>query len=174
VCYDIFKFFTTKINIVRALDGSDLKRIYLSGAWISEEHIRKAWARVRAGVQIESAAMSVLPSSSRINSTTREVYQNNLIGILRLKRRLFTLAYETRDQGNWRKIFRGRRSIFWPDANERLQLGLTDYSEHELILEQPRNGRHMKVKVTVDYQKRRVREAVMVPMNGAAGGRSLH
>ena len=151
-----------------------MKRIYLSGAWISEEHVRKAWARVRAGVQIESAVMSVLPSSSRINSTTREVYQNNLIGILRLKRHLFTLAYdEARERGNWRRIFRGRRSIFWPDANERLQLGLADYSEHELVLERPRHGRPVKVRVTIDYRNRRVKEAVMVPLNGSAG-KPLH
>ena len=125
--------------------------------------------RIRTGVKIEHAAVSVLPSSKRINSVTRMAYQNSLISILALKRQLFTLACEEAKNGrDWRRIFRGRRSVFWPDIQERTELGLTDLTNHELILKEPYTGRPMKVRMIVDHRNRNVREAIVVSLNGRA------
>jgi hypothetical protein len=144
-----------------------VNKIYLSGAYINEEHIRRAWVRIRAGVQVELAAASVLPASKRINSATRGAYQNSLISILTLKRQLFSRAYEeARKGGDWHRVFMGRRSVFWPDIQERTELGLSDYTKHELILTEPYKGRPVKVKMTIDHRNRSVREATVVLLNG--------
>jgi len=146
-----------------------LKRVYLSGAAINEEHVRKAWARIKVGVKVEHAAVSVLPASKRINSVTRGAYQSSLISILTLKRQLFTRAYEeAKKGGDWHRVFMGRRSIFWPDVHERMELGLTDYTRHELILKEPYKGRPIKVRVTIDHRNRSVMEAAVVLLNGHA------
>lgn len=144
-----------------------MKKIYLSGIFISENHIEAAWARIRAGVRLEMAAASVLPATRRINSTTKTAYQNSLVSVLALKRQLFTLACEeSKKGGDWRTVFRGRRRIFWPSIQERTDLGLSNYTRHELILSEPYRGRPLKVMMTVDHDKRSVKEAVVFPLNG--------
>jgi hypothetical protein len=146
-----------------------MKKIYLAGAYVNEDHVRTAWARVRAGVKTEKAAASVLPASKRINSVTRSAYQSSLISILTLKAQLFTQAFEEqRKGGDWHKVFRGRKSIFWPDESEKGALELTDYTQHEVILAEPHRGRPVKVKMTIDHDKRRVRQAELHPLNGSA------
>ena len=146
-----------------------MKKIYLSGVYVNESHIEAAWARIRAGVKLELAVVSVLPASKRINSTTRTAYQNSLISVLKLKRQLFTLAYEeSKKSGDWRRVFRGRRRIFWPSFQERTELGLSDYTRHELILTEPYRGKPLKVTMTFDHEKRSVREAVVLALNGRA------
>jgi hypothetical protein len=146
-----------------------MKTLYVSGASINEEHFKKAWARVRAGVKIELAAASVLPSTKRINSSSRAVYLNTLISVLILKRDLFTKALEeSKRGGDWHKIFRGRRSIFWPDIDEKKELGLTDYTRHEIIVKEPYKGRPVKITMTIDHKSKSVREAVVAPLNGDA------
>jgi hypothetical protein len=145
-----------------------MKKIYLSGVYVNESHIEAAWARIRAGVKLELAVASVLPASKRINST-RTAYQNSLISVLTFKRQLFTLAYEeSKKSGDWRRVFRGRRRIFWPSIQERTELGLSDYTRHELILIEPYRGRPLKVTMTIDHEKRSVREAVVLALNGRA------
>ena len=125
--------------------------------------------RVRAGVRVELAAASVLPTSKRINSSTRGAYQNSLVNILNLKRQLFSRAYEeSKNGGEWRRVFMGRKSIFWPDIQERTELGLGDYTRHELILKEPYKGRPVKVRMTVDHRTRTVKEATVVLLNGHA------
>jgi hypothetical protein len=144
-----------------------VKKIYIAGVFLNERHIEDAWARIRAGVRVEPAAASVLPTSKRINSINRTVYLSNLVTVLSLKSRLFTLAYEeTRKGGDWHRIFRGRRRIFWPNAQERRALGLSDYTSHELILSEPYRGRPLKLKLMIDHGKRSVREAVVVDLDG--------
>lgn len=146
-----------------------MKKVYLSGAFVNEDHVRKAWARIRAGVRVEFAAASVLPSSKKINSVTRGAYQASLVGVLALKRQLFTRACEEARKGeDWRRVFRGRKSVFWPDIQERMELGLTDYTRHELILTEPYRGRPVKVRMTIDHRNRSVREAAVVLLNGHA------
>jgi hypothetical protein len=144
-----------------------MKKIYLSGTFVNEEHVKRAWARIRAGVRIEFAAASVLPASKRINSATRGAYQASLVGILALKRQLFTRACEEAKKGeDWRRVFRGRKSVFWPDIQERAELGLIDYTRHELILTEPYKGRPIKVRMTIDHRNRSVREVAVVLLNG--------
>lgn len=144
-----------------------MKKVYLSDTYVNEDHIRRAWSRIRAGVSVELAASSVLPGSKRINSVTRGAYQSSLVSILSLKRQLFTRAYEeAKKGGNWRRVFMGRRSIFWPDIQERTELGLTDYTRHEMILTEPYRGRPVKVRMTIDHRNRSVREAAVVFVNG--------
>lgn len=144
-----------------------MKRIYLPGAYVSEDHVKKAWARIRAGVRVELAAASVLPSSKKINSVTRSAYQNSLTSVLTLKRQLFTLACEeARRGGDWRRIFRGRSSIFWPNLEERNELGLSDLTQHEIILTEPYKGRPVKVRMTIDHKNKNVKEAIVVSLNG--------
>jgi hypothetical protein len=146
-----------------------MNKIYLTGAFVNEEHVRRAWARIRAGVNLELAAASVLPTSKRINSVTRGAYQSSLVSILALKRQLFTKAYEEAKNGrDWQRVFRGRKAIMWPDFQERTELGLTDYARHELILKEPYKGRPVKVKIMVDHQNRKVKEAAVVLLNGNA------
>ncbi len=137
--------------------------------FLNERHIEDAWERIRAGVKVDFAAASVLPTSRRINSINRTVYLSNLITILSLKSHLFTLAYEeTRKGGNWHRIFQGRRRILWPNAQERKALGLCDYTSHELILTEPYRGRSLKVRMMIDHGKRSVREAVVFDFDGHA------
>ncbi len=146
-----------------------MKKIYISGTFVNEDHVRRAWARIRAGVRVEFAAASVLPASKKINSVTRGAYQASLVNVLALKRQLFTRACEEAKRGeDWRRTFRGRRSVFWPDIQERTELGLTDYTRHELILTEPYRGRPIKVKMTIDHRNRSVREAAVVLLNGHA------
>ena len=141
--------------------------MYLPGAFVSEEHVNKAWSRIRAGVKLELAAASVLPPSKKINSVTRTAYQNSLMSILSLKRQLFTVACEEARRGaDWRRIFRGRRTIFWPNVQERTELGLTDYTMHEVTLVEPYRGRPLKVKMTIDHRNKSVKEAIVVNLNG--------
>lgn len=144
-----------------------MNKVYLSGAYVNEAHVRMAWSRLRAGVRVELAAASVMPASKRINSVTRNAYQNSLVSVLNLKRQLFTRACEeARNGGNWRRVFMGRRSVFWPDIQERTELGLSDYTRHELILTEPYRGRPVKVKMTIDHKNRSVREAAVLFVNG--------
>jgi len=136
---------------------------------LNEKHIEDAWTRIRAGVKVDLAAASVLPGSKRINSVNRTMYLSNLITILSLKSNLFTLAYqETTRGGDWHRIFRGRRRIFWPSVQERRALGLSDFTSHELVLNEPQRGRPLKVRMVVDHGKRRVREAAIVDLDGHA------
>lgn len=144
-----------------------MKKVYLAGAYVSDEHIRRAWMKLRAGVRVELAAASVIPSSKKINSVTRGAYHNSLVSILNLKRQLFTRAYEeAKSGGEWRRVFMGRPSVFWPDIQERTELGLCDYSRHELILREPYKGRPVKVRMTIDHRSKSVREASLVLVNG--------
>ena len=148
-----------------------MRKIYLSGAYVNEEHVRRAWARIRAGVNIELAAASVLPASRKINSATRSAYHGSLVSILALKRQLFTRAYEEAKNGrDWHRVFRGRRAIMWPDIQERTELGLTDYTKHELILKEPFKGRPVKIQIMVDHRNRKVREAAVFLVNGNGNG----
>lgn len=144
-----------------------MKKLYIAGMYIAEKHIEDAWARARAGVRVELAVSSVLPSSKRINSINRAAYQSNLITILGLKSSLFTMAYaETAKGGDWRRIFRGRKRIFWPNAEERKALGLSDYSIHELILNEPSRRRPIRLKMMIDHEKRSVMKAAVVDLDG--------
>lgn len=146
-----------------------LKRIYLSGVYLNENHIEAAWARVRAGMKLELAAASVLPASKRINSSSRVAYLNSLISILNTKRQLFTLAYqESKKGGDWRRVFRGRRKILWPTIQERTELGLSDYTRHELVIKEPYRGKPLRVSLTIDHHNRSVMEAVALALNGRA------
>lgn len=147
--------------------GLPMNRIYIAGAYVNESHVRLAWSRLRAGIMVEVAAASAMPSSKRINSVTRGAYQNSLVTVLNLKRQLFTKACEeARKGGDWRRFFLGRRSVFWPDIQERTELGLSDYTRHEIILKEPYRGRPIKVKMTIDHKSRSVREAAAVFVNG--------
>jgi hypothetical protein len=144
-----------------------VKSVYLAGAYINEEHVRRAWARIRAGVRMELAAISVLPASRRINSVTRTAYESSLISILTLKTDLFTRAYqESRDGRDWRRVFRGRKAIFWPSIQERVELGLSDLTRHEISLNELFRGKPLKVRVIIDHNRKRVEEATVVSLNG--------
>jgi hypothetical protein len=152
---------------LRSSEGDSLRKIYISGMYLTEKHIEDAWARARAGVRLELAAASVLPASKRINSINRAAYESNLITILSLKSNLFTKAYaETVKGGDWHRIFRGRKRIFWPNAEERKALGLSDYSDHELVLNEPTRGRPIKLKMMIDHGKRSVMKAVVMDLDG--------
>ena len=141
----------------------------MPGAFINEEHIKRAWSRVRAGVKIELAVASVVPPVKKVNAITRAAYLNSLASLLSLKQQLFTLACEEAKKGNdWRRVFRGRRAIFWPDANERTELGLTDFTRHEITILDPFKKKPMKVRITVDHDNRNVKDAVIVSINGHA------
>jgi hypothetical protein len=63
-------------------------------------------------------------------------------------------------------MFRGRRSIFWPDIQERGELELSDFTRHELVLNEPYRGKPVKLTMTIDHRKKSVREAVAVSLNG--------
>jgi hypothetical protein len=146
-----------------------LKKIYMAGVYLSEKHIQDAWARIKTGVRVDHAVSSVIPSSKRINSINRAVYQTNLIALLNLKSHLFAMALEeVRKGGDWHRIFRGRSRILWPSMLERGELGFGDFTSHEVVLTEPGKRRRLKVRMMIDHSKRSIKEAVLVDFDGKA------
>jgi hypothetical protein len=60
-------------------------------------------------------------------------------------------------------------------VDERLELGLTDYVRHEIMLKEPYRGKPVKVRIIIDHGKKSVKDAVAFPFfNGASGRRNSH
>jgi hypothetical protein len=123
---------------------------------IEDDHVKKAWEYVFHGVPPEQAADVVLPpGDGPVGSMNRGVYRFALVTVLSRKKLLFARAMDAaRTGGDWRRAFRGKRTIFWPTLKEREQLGFDDVFSHLTNAKEPYEGRDVVIRVRVNHSEK--------------------
>jgi len=123
---------------------------------VSDEHVKKAWEYVFRGVPPEQAAELVLPpGDGPVGSMNRGVYSFALVTVLSRKKLLFGRAVDAvRTGGDWRRVFRGTRTVFWPSSKERDELGFDDVFCHLTNAKEPYEGRDVVIRVRVNHSEK--------------------